>query len=386
MRFSDIVGSSQLKSTLRINIDSGRIAHAQIFEGRSGFCSLAYALAYAQYLNCKSPVDGDSCGMCNSCLKNSSLEHPDTFFIYPTGVALGKKGKKDDYKSTDFITTWRNMVLTSSPQGCFTESEWYQTSGIGGEKGNSQGSIGRGEADYIMEQMNYSPIDGGFRVFIIWLPERMNNAAANALLKLFEEPADKTIFLFVSEQPSQVLPTIVSRTQSVTIPAMISEDISDYLVSHFDTAPDKAISIAAVVNGDIGEAIRLVNDDNVTNAEQELFTTLTRCCYSANIDGIMEWVEEFIILNKEQQKKFFRESVSIIRSSFMTSIGSKDLAYCYGETRDFVSNFHKVINRNNIEPLITEFERTHKELSQNGNARIVVTHFALSLISKLKIK
>lgn len=386
MRFHDIVGSEEFKKNLAHSIDSGRIAHAQIFEGRSGYQSLAYALAYATYLNCSSPIDGDACGKCNSCLKNGVLQHPDLYFIYPVGVPMGKKGKKEDYTSTDFIDQWRKLVLESTPTGCFSENEWYTVSGIGGEKGNSQGSIGRSEADYIMDQMSYSPTDGGFRIFIVWLPERMNNSAANALLKLFEEPSDKTIFLFVSEQPSQVLPTILSRTQGITIPAVPSGDIYDFIRDKFGKDEATNRSIAAAANGDIGEAVKMIINSDTENAELELFISLTRSCYSANIEAILEWVEEFITLNKEQQKKFFRESADLLRSSFMMNIGEENLAYCYGAEMDFVRNFHKVINSKNIEPVISEFERAFKELSANGNGRIVVTHFALTLISKLKIK
>lgn len=386
MKFSEIVGSEALKKILAHNIDSGRIAHAQMFEGRAGYQSLSFALAYAQYLNCTSPIEGDACGVCNSCLKNSVLQHPDLHFVYPVGVPIGKKGKKEDFVSTDFIAVWRETVLKSIPKGCFSETEWYRVSGIGGEKGNSQGSIGRSEADYIMEQTRYSPIDGGFRVFILWLPERMNNSAANALLKLFEEPAEKTVFLFVSEQPQQVLPTIISRTQSITIPAVETDAIYHFLQENFHRDDATAKTIASVANGDIAEAVKMITAENAENAELEMFILLTRYCYTAKIDKILEWVDEFTLLNKEQQKKFFRESMDILRASFMVNLGAEQIAYCWGSEHDFVKNFHKVINPKNIEPLVNEFERAFKELSQNGNARIVVTHFALSLISKLKIK
>lgn len=386
MKFKDIIGSTELKKVLAHNIDSGRIAHAQIFEGRSGYQSLSFALAYAQYLNCTSPINGDSCGVCNSCLKNEALQHPDVSFIYPVGVPIGKKGKKEDFISTDFVEIWRDTILKSSPIGCFSENEWYTVSGIGGEKGNSQGSIGRSEADYIMEQMLYSPIDGGFRIFIIWLPERMNNSAANALLKLFEEPSDKTIFLFVSEQPRQVLQTITSRTQNVTIPAVATEDICDFLRRTYGKDETMTTNIAAVANGDIAEAVKMITDKESNNHELELFISLTRSCYAAKIESILEWVDEFTALNKEQQKKFFRESADVLRASFMMNAGMEKLSYCWGAERDFVVNFHKIINAKNIEPIINEFERAFKELSQNGNARIVTTHFALTLISKLRLK
>lgn len=386
MKFGDIVGSDELKKILIHNIKSGRVAHAQIFEGRAGYQSLSFALAYAQYLNCTSPINGDSCGECNACLKNELLQHPDVYFIYPVGVPLGKKGKKEDYTSTDFVEVWRNTILKSTPKGCFSENEWYRISGIGGEKGNSQGSIGRSEADYIMDQMLYSPIDGGFRIFIIWLPERMNNAAANALLKLFEEPSAKTIFLFISEQPQQVLQTITSRTQNIIVPAVNTDDICEFLMRTYDKEPSVAFNIASAANGDICEAVKLISNEERENSELEMFINLTRYCYGAKIESILAWVDDFAVLNKEQQKKFFRESTDVLRASFMMNVGAEKISYCWGAERDFVLNFHKIITPKNIEPIINEFERAFKELSQNGNTRIVTTHFALTLISKLRLK
>lgn len=317
---------------------------------------------------------------------SEKLEHPDILFIYPVGVPLGKSGKKEDYVSSDFLPQWRELFLGSSPVGCFSESEWYRASGIGGERGNSQGSIGRSEADTIFDKVSYSPSEAGFRIFIIWLPERMNRQVANSLLKLFEEPPHKCIFLFVSETPSQVLPTIVSRTQSVTIPAITSSEIYKYLISISEKDSDTLKTISGVCGGDVLAAVEMLKGIDKESEELEMFTELTRSCYKGAIEDILEWVEAFVALGKESQKRFFSESVAILRNSFMMSIGAENISYSYGKERDFIMNFHKIINRKNIDVIVSEFERTHKELSQNGNSRIVVTHFALSLITQLKIK
>lgn len=383
MRFSDILCSEELKNRFYQQLVSGRVAHAQIFEGKAGYNSLALALAYSQYLNCTSPVAGDSCGECRQCKKSDALQHPDVCFIMPVGLPLGKKGKKDDFTSIDFVEQWRDMINDSQPRGCFTESEWYAFSGIGGEKGNTQGSIGRKEAEYIIDQVKYSPIDGGFRVFIIWLPERMNNSSANALLKLFEEPSEHNVFLFVSENPKQIISTITSRTQSVKISAIDTNQIFDYIKSISDRDDEVLSKIASVANGDILEAVRLLRSDG-ENEQLERFISLTRASYAARISDMLEWVEEFATLNKERQKQFFIESIKLLRQSFMLNIGMDDLSYSYGEEFSFVNNFKKVINVNNIDILISEFERTYRELSQNGNVKIVVTHFVLSLTSILR--
>lgn len=387
MRFKDIIGSRELKHKLIYQIGEGRVPHAQIFEGKLGYQPLAFALAYTQRLVCMNPIDGDSCGECSACRKISKLEHPDVYFIYPAGVPLGKKGKKDDFTSIDFISAWRNIVLSSTPQACFSESQWYKTSGIGGEKGNTQGSIGRAEADFIIDSVKYAPTDGSYRVFIIWLPERMNNAAANALLKLFEEPRDKNIFLFVSPNPEQILPTIVSRTQPVIVPATGTEDIFSFLSTLKELegeSESKIQAIASAANGDLLEAIRMSTDTE--ELYLELFISLTRSSFKANISEILEWVEQFATLNKEQQKEFFRVSTKILRQSIMYNLGLKELAYSYGSEHDFVSNFQKVITKHNIDAVLNEFTLANRDLQQNGNVKIVITHFALSLSAALRKK
>ena len=386
MQFKDIIGGAEFKAQIAQNIDNGRVPHAQIFEGKYGYQSLSYAVAYAQYLNCENTSDGDSCGKCNSCLKSGKLEHPDIHFIYPVGVPLGKKGKKEDYTSSVFVSDWRSIFLESKPMGVFSENQWYQKSGIGGEKGNSQGSIGRSEADEIFNIANYPANDNGFKIFIIWLPERMNRATGNSLLKLFEEPSDNTVFLFVSENVSQVLPTIVSRTQNITIPALKTDDIFEYMKSILNSDIEVIKTIANVANGDIASAVAMSVNAKTKDDKLELFKTLTRACYSANIDSILSWVDQFATLNKEDQKRFFQKSVEILRASFMLSIGKTDIAYIFGEEKDFIENFHKVINSKNIEIVLEEFESAFRDLSQNGNSKIVVTHFALSLISSLRTK
>ncbi len=385
MRFKDIVGLQHLKEVIVAQIERGRIPHAQIIEGVAGYQSLPFAIAYAQYINCLSPIEGDSCGECSSCIKSEMLQHPDISFVFPAGVPLGKKGKKDDYISIDLMAEWRKAICDSAPMGCFTEAEWYSISGIGGEKGNSQGSIGRAEAEYISQLVSYKPIEDGYRVIIIWLPEKMNSSAANALLKLFEEPAPRNIFLFVSEQPQQILETITSRTQRITIPAIDNEDIVNYLVSISDRERGELEAIGAAANGNIIDAVKSINSSGqLENLER--FKLLMQKSYKPDIHGVLEWVDEFIALNKEQQKAFFNEAINILRQSFMLNIGLEECAYSFGEYREFVDRFQAVITKANIADIVASFERAYRDISHNGNSRVVITHFALTLTPLLRKK
>ncbi len=387
MRFGDIIGRHEIKGLVVQQIGRGRLPHAQIIEGRAGYQSLAFAMAYAQYINCENPLtEGDSCGVCPSCIKSEALAHTDIYYIFPACVPLGKRGKKDDYTSSDLMPQWREAINSSTPLGCFREIDWYKISGIGGEKGNTQGSIGRAEAEYISSMVTYKPIEGGRRIFIIWLPEKMNNSAANALLKLFEEPSEHNIFLFVSINPEQVLNTIVSRTQRITIPAIESQHMFEYLKSiNQKIDSDELMGIVNVANGDIIEAITAMNG-NSQEVNLELFITLTRMGYAANTQALITWAEEFATLNKEAQKNFFIDSIAILRQAFISSLGLDSISYSYGKHLEFTTNFKRVINRNNISGITSHFEKAYFDLQHNGNARIVATHFALTLTKELRVK
>ena len=206
MRFKDIIGHETLKRHLAESIDKGRISHAQLFSGAAGVGTLPLAIAYAQYLNCTSRHDGDSCGVCPSCIKMQQLAHPDLHFVFP----VNKQGKKSGevVLSADFLPLWREVVAESG--GYFTRQEWYDRLDLGK---TLRGMISAREADEIIRRLQFKSFESEYKITIIWQPETMNEEAANKILKILEEPWDKTLFILVSERTDLLLPTIISRTQ-----------------------------------------------------------------------------------------------------------------------------------------------------------------------------
>ena len=382
MNFRDIIGQEEIKRKLIESVDSGRIAHAQLFEGAAGFGSLALALAYAKYVNCKDRHDGEVCDLCDSCYKFNQLQHPDLHFIFPVNKSkyVERYYSGDKVISDSLIGKWRELCRESDPNFYFSEKEWYDKIEIGGEKKSVQGIISRYEADVLIEKLSYKATENGYKIVLIFLPERMNSEAANALLKEFEEPSDRTLFLFVSENSSQMLKTILSRTQKTVIPPIRPEAITRYLMEKGQSS-ESSETIARLSGGNLIDALNMCYR-KTDNAIFGLFADLMRHSYSGNYLKSIEWAENYAKLNKEQQKRFFVESVHILRASYMRNMGLDNLAFVFGEESEFVDKFYPFITSANIEKLIREFETAHNQISQNGNPRIISTHFALSL-SKL---
>ena len=206
MQFRDIIGQEELKRRLVASVAAGRVSHAQLFTGAAGAGTLPLAVAYAQYLNCRHRADGDSCGVCPDCRQIAALAHPDLHLVFP----VNKQGKKSGEVITSdaFLPLFRTVFARSN--GYFSPQEWYDALDLGK---TLRGAISAREADEIIRKLSFKSFEAEYKVMLVWLPETMNEEAANKILKILEEPWEKTVFLLVSEAPDRLLQTILSRTQ-----------------------------------------------------------------------------------------------------------------------------------------------------------------------------
>ena len=378
MQFKDITGHSGLKVRLARGVDEGRVSHAQLFTGESGYGALPLALAYAQYVNCTDRRDGDSCGVCPSCRKYGELAHPDLHFVYP--VNSSKSGSQKPL-SDAFIKQWRGLWAETG--GVFDEQKWYQAINIE----NQQGLITRNEADEIIRKLSFKSFEANYKVVVIWLPEKMRTEAANALLKILEEPWERTLFLMVSAAPELLLPTIISRTQQVVVPAVAQEDMERYLVGKYGIAGDDAVRIARASGGNLIEAARLAEgaDSEASQEYFELFTQLMRLSYNDKHMELLEWADGVAAMGREEQKRLLQYSVRLLRENYMLNAGMDGITNLWGEELKFSKNFSPFIGNHNIEALVREMELTLAQIAQNGNPKIIFTHFAL-VVSKQIVK
>ena len=378
MKFADIIGQSALKRHLAESIDRGRISHAQLFTGSAGTGALPLAIAYAQYLNCPNRKDGDSCGECPSCRQTAELAHPDLHFVFP----VNKQGKKagEVVLSAEFMPQWREIVAHTG--GYFTPQQWYDMLDLGK---TLRGIISAKEADEIIRRLSFKSFESEYKIMLIWLPETMNDEAANKILKILEEPWEKTIFLLVSERADLLLPTIISRTQEVAVPRLTVED----LMPMVEGDEQQRRNIARLAAGDLIEMRRLAGgeEDAVRKESFDLFCRLMRLSYNDKHLELIDWADEVATLTREQQRSMLRHAARLLRESYMLHAGLGSISYLWGEEAAFCNKFAPFIGNQNIEFLIGEIEQAMRQVSQNGNPRIIFTHFALSVskqINRLK--
>ena len=379
MRFADITGQEDLKRHLVQSVDAGRVSHAQLFTGQAGACALALAVAYVQYLCCHHRHDGDSCGECPDCRQIAALAHPDLHLVFP----VNKQGKKSGevMRSDEFLPLFR--AIFGENGGYFSAQDWYERLDLGK---TLKGMIAAREADEIIRKLSFKSFEADYKTMLIWLPEAMNEEAANKILKILEEPWEKTLFLLVSEQPDRLLPTILSRTQEVAVPR-IAPDVLERVARERGIAdPVKARNMARLAGGDLLELKHLVagESDALRKENFDLFCGLMRLSYNDKHLELVAWAEDAAQLSREQQRAFLRDAARLLRESYMLHAGINEVCYLWGEELAFCSKFAPFIGSQNIEPLIGEIESALAQISQNGNPTIVFTHFALAVSKMIK--
>ena len=370
MNFSQIPGQTEIKSKLIRSVREERVSHAQLFAGPEGCGGMALALAYARFVSCENRSENDSCGTCKSCVKYEKMIHPDLHFVFP--VIKGKKAT--DPVSDNYIEEWREFVRKSP---YFTINDWFDSI----EVGNAQGMIFASEAAEIIKKLSLKTFEADYKIMIIWLPEKMHLSTSNKLLKMIEEPPDKTLFLLVSEEPDKVIPTILSRCQLVKIPSFSNNDIEKYLIQRFSLASEKAYDISRVSNGNIIRAIELSENEDSILSNLDYFKRLMRFAWKRDIISIINWSEEIAATGREYQKNFISFSLRLLRENLMLSLDQlkNRIVFLAGEEAAFSANFHPFINQNNIYPLTEEFNLVYSHIEANGNAKIIFLDLGLKV-------
>lgn len=366
MNFSSIPGQREIKKNLLRSVQEERVSHAQLFTGPEGCGSLALALAYAKYIHCENTNEADSCGTCKSCVKHEKMIHPDVHFVFPV--------VKADMVSEDLVAGWREFSIRNH---FFSVNQWFNNL----EMGNAQGGIFASEASEIIRKLSLKPFEADYKIMIIWLPERMAPVTSNKLLKMIEEPPDKTVILLVSDEPDKLLPTILSRCQMVKIPAFGNDELKDFLLSEWNQAPGKAADFARVANGNILRAISLIKDEEVIAANLNFFKNLMRFAWKRDVLSMIDWAEEIAATGREAQKSFILFSLRLLRENLMLTLGQlkNGLVYLTGDESEFSGKFHPFITPENINNLAGEFNLVHSHIECNGNARIIFLDLALKV-------
>lgn len=372
MLFKEIIGQQAVKERLVRSYKEGRISHAQLFLGPQGSGSLPMALAYAQFISCTNKQEDDSCGSCSSCVKYNKLVHPDLHFVYP--VALSKDVKT----STDVAVEWREAFLDNPYITLFS---WFEQ--LAAE--NKQAVIGTEESAEILRKLSLTTYEAEYKIMIIWQAEKMNPSAANKLLKILEEPPDKTLFLLVCENEDQLLRTIVSRTQLVKINKISDSDLMNALVSLHGQTAEAAEKISHLADGSYAEALLLVSENE--NAGQNLasFQKLMRASLKFDPKAVISWIEEINAGGRERQKNFLNYALHILRESAMMNYGDDSLVKLSADEQEFVKKFSPFIHGANIERFIEELNKAHFHMERNASAKILFMDLAFKFNELLSV-
>ncbi len=375
MHFSDIIGQEHLKNHLTKSADQGRIPHAQLFVGPEGSGTLATALAYAQYILCKN-VNSENAGGNESCnLKFGHFTHPDLHFIYPTVTTTDVKSKP---KSVDFLTDWREF-LTINPYGSLFD--WLNFL----EAGNKQGEIRVDDAQEILRLLSLKSYEGGYKIAIIWMADKMNIAASNKLLKLLEEPTDKTLFILIAENEEDIIQTILSRCQILHFNALNENNIAEKLIVQFNIDEREAKKIAHQAQGNYNKALKSIHENDEDVTFEEWFVEWVRAAFRAKgnasaISDLIRWSETIAGIGRETQKKFLNYCIEMFRQALLINYQTTSLVYMEPKVAKFkLENFAPFVNGNNIEAIFTELSDAIYHIERNGNAKIILTDLSIKL-------
>jgi len=376
MLFKEIIGQAIVKQKLIQTVKENRVSHAQLFFGPEGSGNLALAIAYAQYINCGNKSEDDSCGTCPSCVKYQKLIHPDLHFIYP--IATTKSVTKKPL-SKNFLNDWREILLNNYYINLY---DWLEHIGIE----NKQGIINAEDCNEVIKTLSLKSYESEYKVMIIWMVEKLFHSAAPKLLKILEEPPDKTLFLLVSENSDLILKTIISRTQLVKIPPITDTDLYYALVEKNNCNPSKARQITNIVYGNYKEAIKQIVEKDDEKYNFNYFSQWMRLCYKYSITEMFSWVDEISKIGRENQKHFFIYALRIVRECLLVNFKTTSMVKLDGQEAEFVSKFSPFINTSNCLDISERLNEALYHIERNANPKILFLDLSLKMAKLLKMK
>jgi DNA polymerase-3 subunit delta' len=392
MQFKSIPGQKIVKQQLTNLVSQNRLSHALLFLGKEGSGALQMAMALAQFLVCDKtrqlltgsgpslfgepePVSflpgDDSCGVCPACQKAAKLIHPDIHFSYPT---ITKPGL-DKPVCTDFIQEWRSFI-SQLPFG--NSYDWLQS--LGAE--NKQGNITAHECEDINRKLNLKSFESGYKILIQWLPEYLGNSG-NKLLKLVEEPPDKTLFIFVAEDESKILQTILSRTQLVKINRLKNEEVQEWLVTEQGVPKTKAATVAAMSNGNLREALQQLN--HADQDWQEMLREWLNAMLKNGPAAQVQWVEQVSKLGREKQKQFIIYFIHLLSLAVRMN-ATTQMPEAGEQEVDFASRFIRLASNEQLEVLVQELNDSVYYIERNANPKILFMALTIKIYHIIRDK
>jgi len=378
MKFADVIGLDTVKQRLIKTVRDSRVSHAQLFIGPQGTGKLPMALAYAQFINCTNKQDNDSCGVCPSCIKYEKLIHPDLHFIYPTA----KTKEIDKPTSKDFISHWRELIKDHNAY--INLPSWYEKIGIE----RKQAIINARDCNDIIKTLGYKSYEADYKVMIIWMVEKLFHSAAPKILKILEEPPEKTLFILISDHQDQIISTILSRTQIVKFPFIGEEDLIEALIR--EGYEQNRISEAVKTSkGNYLEAKNILGQADEADINTDWFTKWMRLCFGGQVSDTLDFVSELSKHSRDKQKAFLKYTLRMVRESMLMNSDTSDLVRLNKSESDFIigtgtKRFYPYIHSKNILPITEELEKSIYHIERNANPNILFFDLSLKIGRYLK--
>ena len=377
MQFKDVIGQPAIKQRLIQSVRENHVSHAQLFFGPAGSGKLPLALAYAQYILCPNRTETDSCGVCPTCQKIQKLVHPDLHFVVPTNTT---KSVKSNPESDLFMEEWREFALKND--GYFNDTDWYAFLDIE----NKQGYMSVRDAASLLRKLNMKSYEGEYKIAIIWMAEKMRVETANKLLKLLEEPPEKTVFLLIAEDAEELLATIKSRTALVKIPAIDLGSIESALIDRLGCNPQQAHDAAMISEGNWLTACHSVQDSEEHKFFFTTFQQWMRLCFRSAYPELIDFSSNIKTLGRERQKELLDYGLRIIRNSLLFNNNLAEIVMLPDDEKTFNSKFAPFVNPANLAQIAELFEEAIRQIERNGNAQIIFTDVSFKMVGLLKKK
>lgn len=374
MKFSEIPGHETVKQRLRQMALSGKLPHAILLEGPAGVGKMALARAFAQYIHCEHPdPNGDACGRCHSCRLHEAMNHIDTQYVFPV---VKTDGMNSNPVSDDFRDQWVEYLkdrIYMDYQG------WRALFG----KKNAQLLTYVTESSALLHRLSFTSHVSRYKIVVWWLPEKMNEEAANKLLKMIEEPFDDTIFIMVSDRPRDILPTIYSRVQRIPVKRLPDETVARYLCDNYEISEADALAAAHLAEGNVVKAMEVLNQSKETALFFDMFVKLMRLAYQRNVAELRRWSDDLAALGRDCEIRFYDYAMRMVRENFVYNFNVPEISYMTSTEEQFSVRFARFITVDNVERIIRVFDRARTDIAGNANGKIVNLDVTIKIIMLL---
>lgn len=377
MLFKDIPGLLIVKKDLTDAVNRNRISHAQLFVGIEGSCALPMAIAYAQYISCSQRSETDSCGHCASCKQFNSFNYPDLHFSYPiaSNASVGTKPK-----SKDFLKQWQEIM--QERKGFFTLHNWLEFIDL--EK--KQALINVHESADILHTLSLKSYSGKFKFQLIYCADRLNTAAANKLLKIIEEPEEKTVLILITERPESILQTIESRCQKTFIGKSDNESLAHFVEQSTGVPALEAKTAAHFAEGSALKALDMAKNQEALAYNAKLFADWMRACFAAKVHLINQSIEPLLAMDRDSQKDFLAMTSKLVEERLLANFAEEEPNPIFSSVAFNGARFSALLEAYNTEMILTLLNEASHDISRNGNAKIIFLDMSLRMSNALKTK